>query len=159
MTPFRPFSSGGGSLLFERTQAGWNRNFIAYPFLPDPNDSAVLELLKTDPVFEKFLERDLTQADPIVASTKAGEAKVQYDLLARALPALSYAAAVNRLQRLPNERVFDMEALGRTEGQWPTEGHTNSDNRDHWLHSDFKNVALPYVHQMYDAMISKGTLQ
>jgi len=27
------------------------------------------------------------------------------------------------------------------------------------LHSDFKNVALPYVYQMYKAMINKGRLQ
>jgi hypothetical protein len=26
-------------------------------------------------------------------------------------------------------------------------------------HSDFKNVALPYVYQMYKAMINKGRLQ
>lgn len=52
-------SSGGGSLAFIRRQAGWNRNFLAYPSLPDANDPAVLEQLKTTPLFERFLEDDL----------------------------------------------------------------------------------------------------
>ena len=51
-----------------------------------------------------------------------------------------------------------MEADGRTQSQWPTEGHFGPDV-GHWLHSDFKNVALPYVYQMYQAMIEKGSLQ
>lgn len=156
-------SSGGGSLFFSRKQAGWNRNFIAYPplFLPDANDPAVLEGLKTTPLFERFLEDDLMNADPTIASVKAGEVKVQYDLLARALPALSYAAAVNPIiavrTRSPN-RIFDMETNGRTQGQWPAENHPGISS-GRWLHSDFKNVALPYVHQMYDEMISKGSLK
>jgi hypothetical protein len=28
-----------------------------------------------------------------------------------------------------------------------------------WFHSDFKNVALPYVFQMYQEMINRGSLR
>ena len=156
------FSSGGASWAFERTQAGWNWNYLAYLSAPDANSSTVREQLKTRPAFERFLEDDLMSADPAVASTKAGEAKVQYDLLGRALPSLSYAAAANKsiaLAQMQSSRNFDMEGEGRTPNQWPTEGHTgDSKSVGRWLHSDFKNVALPYVHQMYEAMISKGAL-
>lgn len=53
---------------------------------------------------------------------------------------------------------FNMETKGRTTGQWPAEGHSGS-NAGKWLHSDFKNAALPYVYQMYEAMIAKGSLK
>jgi len=51
-----------------------------------------------------------------------------------------------------------MEADGRTQNQWPTEGHAGG-NAGKWLHSDLKNAALPYVHKMYEAMIAKGSLK
>lgn len=155
-------SSGGASLAFKRKQAGWNRNYIAYPLLPDANNPTVLEQLKIKPVFEFFLEHDLFHADAAIASAKANEANVQYDLLARGLPALSYAAAANNLPSLSKispSRNFDLEFLGRNPSQWPVEGHDTKQTRGHWLHSDFKNVALPYVHQMYENMISSGSLK
>ena len=101
----------------------------------------------------------MTGTDPITGSIKAGERKVQYDVLARGIPSLSYAMATRRLSILSDARNFDMEAKGRTQNQWPSEGHTAKDNMGNWLHSDFKSVALPYVHQMYEAMITNGDLK
>lgn len=147
------------SLFMERGQGGWDAD-LAYLFTS--NASITNEQLKTRPFFDEFKEDDLISADPVIASAKAGEAKVQYDLLARGLPALSYAAAANRLSSLDlfsPPRNFNMEAEGRTQNQWPTEGHDNDDTRGRWLHSDFKNAALPYVYQMYEAMIAKGSLE
>jgi hypothetical protein len=51
-----------------------------------------------------------------------------------------------------------MEDKGRVNNQWPSDGHTDERRINRWLHSDFKAVALPYVHPMYEAMISKGSL-
>jgi hypothetical protein len=144
--------------FMERGQGGWDAD-LAYLFAS--NASITNEQIKTRPFFDEFKEDDLINADPAIASTKASEAKVQYDLLARGLPALSYAAAANRLSALdlgPQSRNFDMEAEGRTQNQWPTEGHSGG-NSGKWLHSDFKNAALPYVYQMYEAMIAKGSLK
>jgi hypothetical protein len=85
---------------------------------------------------------------------------VQYDVLARGIPALSFATAMHPVVPLGTDRNFNMEAQGRTQNQWPTEGHT-SDSRDagRWLHSDFKNVALPYVFKMYQEMVNRGSLK
>ena len=156
-------SSGGASLAFKRKQAGWNRNYIAYPLLPDANNPNVFEQLKIKPVFEVFLEQDLFHADAAIASAKANEANVQYDLLARGLPALSYAAAANNLASLnkfPVSRNFDLEIQGRNASQWPVEGHTGDPKATgRWLHSDFKNAALPYVQRFYENMISIGSLK
>jgi hypothetical protein len=52
-----------------------------------------------------------------------------------------------------------METEGRTPNRWPSEGHTSTTTQNRWLHSDFKNAALPYVYQMYEAMIAKGSLK
>jgi len=52
-----------------------------------------------------------------------------------------------------------MEVDGRVFGVWPTEGHTDSLDVNHWLHSDFKNVALPYVYKMYRAMVERASLK
>lgn len=146
------------ALFMERGQGGWDSD-LAYLFTS--HASITNEQLKTRPFFDEFKEDDLIHTDPAIASAKAAEPKVQYDLLARGLPALSYAAAANRLSALdlfPQTRNFDMEAEGRTSGQWPTEGHSGG-NAGKWLHSDFKNAALPYVYQMYEAMIAKGSLK
>jgi hypothetical protein len=145
--------------FMERGQGGWDSD-LAYLFTS--HASITNEQLKTRPFFDEFKEDDLINADPAIASAKAGETKVHYDLLARGLPALSYAAAANRLSVLdevPPSRNFDMEAEGRTQNQWPSEGHTSSTTQNRWLHSDFKNAALPYVYQMYEAMIAKGSLK
>jgi hypothetical protein len=144
--------------FMERGQGGWDAD-LAYLFTS--NASITNEQLKTRPFFDEFKEANLINADPAIASAKAGESKVQYDLLARGLPALSFAAAANRISALDQfqpSRNFDMESEGRTQNQWPSEGHTG-DNIGDWLHSDFKNAALPYVYQMYEAMIAKGSLK
>jgi hypothetical protein len=142
--------------FMERGQGGWDAD-LAYLFTS--NASITNEQLKTRPFFDEFKENDLINADPAIASNKAGEAKVQYDLLARGLPALSYAAAANLVPALSGNRNFNMEIEGRTQNQWPSEGHTSSTTQNRWLHSDFKNAALPYVYQMYEAMIAKGSLK
>ncbi|MCF7761334.1 MAG: alpha/beta hydrolase [Cephaloticoccus sp.] len=153
-------SSGLGSLAFSRVQAGWNWNYNVYGSAPAPIDDTVKEELVVSPTFERFRENDLMDPDPVIASLKAAEPKVQYDLLARALPALSYAAAANRITALDEfepQRNFNMEQLGRTENQWPIDGHEKDNEAvGRWLHSDLKNVALPYVYQLFEAMIAKG---
>lgn len=54
-----------------------------------------------------------------------------------------------------------METQGRRllpnhEPLWPTQGHQGTNRANHWLHSDFKNVALPYVYPLFDFMILKS---
>ena len=55
---------------------------------------------------------------------------------------------------------FDLESLGRTNADlWPTEGHSADRLFGRWLHSDFKNVALPYVAPLYTHMIITAALR
>jgi hypothetical protein len=152
-------------LNLSRVQGGWGESIFYTPpwgigsLPPSPDQTR-------EPYFGYFLEHDLFDVDPAKGSAKAGQKSVQYDLLARGIPALSFAVAVHPLERLKNltnpslSRNFDMEAQGRDAGVWPTEGHTaDSQSAGRWLHSDFKNVSLPHVHKMYEEMINQGSLK
>ena len=134
------------SLVLERSQAGWriNSNYVA-------GDD-----IREIPQFQPFLESDLHSPDPAAGGLKAGQTNpnVHFDLLARGIPALSYAAAVDSVPGLLN---YNMESSGRIQGQWPTEEHSGDAAGD-WLHSDFRNVALPFVHPMFEGMINLGGL-
>ena len=135
------------SLAMSRSQAGWRLN----------GDYEAGDDIKLTPRFTPFLESDLTDADQTLASNKAGQTdpNVRFDLLARGVPALSDAAAVDTV---PGVQNYDMEANGRHSGEWPSEDHGGAGESGRWLHSDFRNVALPYVSPMYQEMINLGGL-
>jgi hypothetical protein len=167
------WTKSGLALLMDRGQGGWRFNPAWYLVRGQTNSGPITNRrfsseagesdvptgsLKTQPFFLPFLESELFSFNATTASDKAAEKKVQYDVLARGIPSKSYAMAANLVAAF-GDRTFDMEASGRTIRQWPTEGHTGEGNQGRWLHSDFKNVALPYVHQMFEAMITRGSLK
>ncbi len=82
----------------------------------------------------------------------------QWDLLASGIPAMSFAAAANPVNRLNDfgERNFDMETMRNDISQppWPLEREDTWGDR--WLHSDIKDIALPYVHNTFDKMLESG---
>jgi hypothetical protein len=142
-----------GGLAFSRVQGGWR--------IWDTRDVLVTTLddeLRTSPRFLPFLEYDLFSEDVVIGSNLASESRVVHDVLARGIPAMSFGAAANAVQAISQGgENFDMEAKGRLPDAWPTEGHEGF-RANQWIHSDFKNVALPYVSSMYEALISKGEL-
>ena len=87
-----------------------------------------------------------------------------YDLLARGLPATSYAAGgVPILIPKAGEPVlisnYNLEDVGRryladrVTPYWPSQGHNEANTKGRWKHSDLKNVALPYVHPFFQSVI------
>ncbi len=100
-----------------------------------------------------FLETGLT--DPVQGPGLAAQKLVKYHVLAGGIPALSYAAAANPVSGLQG---FDMQSEFKTGTYWPTEGHEDPESAGKWIHSDFKNVALSFVHKMYTKMIELGGL-
>jgi len=155
---------GLGALPFARVQGGWGTDFgtteIFIKLYTDfinlyPEDGK--DLLQKAPIFKRFLEQGLFGEN---GSQVAAEQKVQYDLLTRGIPAMSYPVAANvvSVSELSGAvESFNMEASGRDKSSWPAEGH-DDDRRGRWIHSDFKNVALPYVYPMYQKMITEGAL-
>lgn len=172
-------TSSASGLVIERRQGGWEFNvawdnlvvlgnqadlppeqtvnkviingivYDSQPLQPNEASSITSEELKTKPFFRDFNEADLINPNATIASAKAGETKVKYDTLARAIPAMSHAVAANRLESLDSKN-YDMPTLAKKNG-WHDAG-----NR--WRHSDFYAVALPYVYPMFQEMISRGEL-
>ena len=172
------------SVAMERSQAGWGfnpqwrGNYVpgnqsnglgGYYEKLAPEIAAQLlpAQLLPNPFFAKFLNAQLLSTQKFIGDLTAGGPRVKYDLLARAIPSLSYAAGAEPMPQLGNFRTgqsgvtnFNLETEGRvTSRRWPTAGHTQAATAGHWLHSDCKNVALPFVHPFYLSMITQGDLR
>lgn len=168
------------SLAIERLQGGWGFNsdwdsnyFWAWPPIRQtmsPEDTVKYitnEHLIGKPFFRPFRENALHYYEGMLHQTNwVLDSKLTwYDLLARGIPAKSYGAGTTPLTSLnPDEsrpwRNFNLETTGRRHlgddlktPLWPTQGHQGEHSTNYWLHSDFKNVALPYVHPLFDFMI------
>jgi hypothetical protein len=140
-----------GNLVMERTQGGWNWNESAYGINPDVG--AVTDYqLRTAPCFKPFKEEFLLQPEVVTVVAH----KVKYDVLARGIPALSHATGTGPVGILPYGNI-DMQEECRDKKQWPVEGR-DADFIGKWIHSDFKNVSLPYVSKMYKKLIDEGEL-
>ncbi len=141
------------ALVFSRLQAGWGPSVHYWPgFTPSPD-------LRLEPYFAPFLEADLHHRDPVRASAAASRRLVQYDVLARGVPALSFGTALQPLDPLGTTRNLDLEQIGRVPGLWPDEPRGfDHRNRARWLHSDFRAVALPYVAPLYRQLLLHARL-
>jgi hypothetical protein len=172
------------SLAMERSQGGWGFNgawrgrFIPgaqsngtggyYEHLtPDVAGRLTVPQLMNNPFFRPFGQKWLHDVRPRRPSPLLEDRLTRYDLLARGIPAITFAAGAVPLPAmknlpppaLPHENI-DLEAQGRTPGgRWPGEGHTANHAGGRWLHSDYKNAALPFVHPLYDLLINRGQLR
>lgn len=169
-----------GAIAMERSQCGWGFNPAwrgrYVPHGPtksagghyerlDPADAAKLtpSQLKKDSFFTPPKESCLREPGLLAPSPILDGTNMRYDLLARAIPAMTFAAGAAPVPPTddgsPVEN-FDLETLGRTDPKhWPSEGHGATRLAGRWLHSDFKNVALPYVTPLYTHMIKTAALR
>jgi hypothetical protein len=169
-----------GALPMERSQGGWGFNtawrgrFVPsgpdrmlggrYELLPPAVAARITDgQLLTHPFFRPF-EQSWLHAPAVGPGSPLVEApRVRYDLLARGLPALSPAAGSTPIPPAGGASAvsnYDLELQGRpADGNWPDEGHRSPLTRDRWLHSDFKNVALPYDYPLFLMMINRGGLR
>ena len=159
------------------TQAGWSLYYnppisgyfnqvgsgliqTAVPYSPVQAAGIPIGDLTTKPFFGPFLELDLHHAlvgANTPGSNKAAEPKVQYNLFARGIPALSFAAATHSINGAKGN--FDMQGTMRTDSsQWPTENRTGDIKSGNWLHSDMRDVAFLHVYQLYQQFITTGNL-
>jgi hypothetical protein len=98
-----------------------------------------------------------TQPNAVTVKQSSDEAErpeVQAELLASAIPAMSYAAGANVVDELDSlDRNFDMQPEFRPNG-WPSPGDLGragleEEYQGDWLHSDFWMVAPVYVQSVY----------
>lgn len=157
------------SVFMDRQQAGWAFNDDWWLWT-DANEGSKVKYTPSQartisnsrlinrPFFEYFSEREIQSSQKNTGALKASEPKVIYDLLARGIPAMTYATGVMSL----NDQVkfnYDLEFLGRSTTHWPTAGHEKPSQKQRWLHSDIKNVALPIIYPTFQMMVSQGLLK
>ena len=168
------------AIAMERTQGGWGFNpawrgrYIpsgptkstgGYYERMDPGTANRLTSaqLTQDPFFRPLNEGCLRGPRLLAPSPMLDCSNMRYDLLARAIPAMTFAAgavAVPPTGTGAQISNFDLETLGRNSPQqWPTEGHVATRLAGRWLHSDFKNVALPFVAPLFTYLIESAALR
>ena len=115
----------------------------------------------------------MTSQDAATVQALLGRPLVIYDLFARAIPALSYGAGAQPIPGFNNKAAslkdesdptnYDFEAKGRVGADapfWPTVNHGNQNDPDdkrkgRWLHSDFRNAALPFVSPVFKYFVTQ----
>jgi hypothetical protein len=98
---------------------------------------------------------------------EALSATAWHEALASGIPAMSYAIGGVPMRGLATlgvrptpARNFSLETEGRVrDARWPAAGHRKKHEVGRWLHSDFKNVALPSVYPLFQTMINRGSLR
>lgn len=165
-------SSLAAELTLKDTHAGWRFHFrfssrvqrgAGYEvpgflggksrmYKPDETEEITNNQLKEKPFYWPFEYGELY--DAAKGSAEADKKQIQYELLATAIPALSYAAAANPLDRFNLQQGgngnFNMMKLKN--GGWPAE------RGGEWHHSDFRDVAMSYTWPMFQEMIKQGGL-
>jgi len=134
------------------TNTGWRPYTVAEAAAEITNED-----LKVVPYHLPFLY--LALYDPAQGSATAGVSTNRYKLLGSGIPATSYAIAANRLDYLGDAGNFNMPADLKSPGgnsSWPVDSRQN--NPTDWLHSDFNDVALQFLHPMYQKMIDLAEL-
>jgi hypothetical protein len=161
------------ALTVSERQGGWGfnsdwdtNNIWAWPPIRQtmsPEDTVKYitnEYLIARPFFRPFQEISLHYGVGMLHQTEwaLDKKNTWYSLLARGIPASTFAAGGIPLlsQNTADEPItnYDLEKWGRSKA-WPEQGHGSKDNNQRWLHSDFKNVALPYVHPFFTYMIEQ----
>ena len=124
---------------------------------PNPEETAVLissEKLQTKPFFgwfENHLVCDATRGSALVDPTPGTSGYLlRSQLLAEAIPALSWPAGGNAVSVFGSARNVDMN--GQKNGTWPEERNKPSNNplANRWLHSDAWSIAYLYVYKVFN---------
>ena len=162
---------GGGS-----TYGGWGFNSAYNTGVYDPSNDVYLiattpetaatipnYILPENPYFKPGSGAidDLYSTNAATASAFAQSNHV--DLLAAFIPALSLPAGANEVAKIGDigGGNFNMQAAGADPGyqnDWPDVRKNNNSYGTRWLHSDFKNIAFPYVHSLFKKFTDVGGL-
>jgi len=120
--------------------------------------------LRVEPVFRHYPSAVFEPADVMLPLTI--ETDMQYALLARGIPELSYnigVTPVDGINQPGEERNINMHTdLKRVDGDWPQRAMDfNDDNQrpKRWLHSDLMDVAYFYTHRLFERIVDEGNMK
>lgn len=89
--------------------------------------------------------------DPADPAPSPGLLKNRSKIIAEAIPALSDATGATPLPDIPLFQNINLDAAYRNPAQWPERADVRK--RQRWLHSDYLNPALPFVHRLYESCV------
>ena len=111
------------------------------------------DVLDTAPFFKHFKsEYEFLHSDSNISSISDDDIS---NIIAHAIPALSFAAGRNKLAQLPATNNIDMPTALRV-NCWPEEAVGLSAR---WKHNDIKAVAYLYTYKVYLRMVEEGGLK
>lgn len=118
-----------------------------------PDQAALLSnaQLQANSFFGSFYDDDLYGPN---GSSLASNSYVRAKILAEAVPATSRATGRNEVDEFFTANI---DLMSFKTG-WPSI-RVGENSEGPWFHSDFKNVAYPYVHSFFDDMVLKGGLK
>ena len=108
-------------------------------------NAATPDNLRTNAVFRH---------DPSTMFVSNITAQVVNDILAQGVPALSSAAGINAITPPGWDRNYN--ANDHKPNGW---GRSGAPYNDRWLHSDLRNMAYFYTHDLFDQLVSQGGLK
>ncbi|MGH7941109.1 MAG: hypothetical protein ACREFR_08580 [Limisphaerales bacterium] len=162
---------GRGELdwVFSSTHGGWKFNTNApYSFVTNgvitqiPDSQATLTLssqLQTNAFFDvtspSFGNADLALFGSIGSSYAQAN---QNRILSDAIPALTLPVGANLVSILGASHNFDM-STSTFENGWPAVRLQNGTEGNNWHHSDCRQIAYPFTHQLFDDIVTLGGLQ
>ncbi len=175
-------SKGGGSaagtlagVLNGEIQGGWgfNQAWGSPVWVPDPINGSgsvvyvppsVAEAnaltdsqIRAKPFFTQFDNASLMHADVGAGSSGsvAADDVTQADLLGGAIPALSFPAGRNPVPMFGN-RNRDLMTF---QDGWPASRLSSQNKGNRWLHSDLREVAYHFSHNVWDLFTTEGNLR
>jgi hypothetical protein len=92
--------------------------------------------------------------EPMTMFSSNISAQAANDIIARGVPALSYAAGVQNILLPDLNRNYN--ANDHKPNGW---GRSAAPYNDRWLHSDLRDMAYFYTHDLFEQIVTKGELQ
>jgi len=144
--------------LFAQSQGGWgfnpSWNGIAL-LLPPRANQLTTNQLQTNTFFTPFADSNLIGPS---GSAEAAIPNVKASVLGGAIPALSYAVGRNAFgSTAPN--IVNNSDMVLLEDGWPQERTNSLTYKNRWFHSDSKNVAYPFTHNLWQNIVTLGGLK
>ena len=148
------------ALLNEIPQGGWGFNTNWGSF----NSNGVVvytpptqtNQLQTNPFFTPFTDSNLTGT---YGNAEASISSVRATVLGKAIPALSYAVGANGFGKTVLNISTNSDMTTQMEDGWPQSRLANNQRLNRWFHSDAKDVAYPFTHQLWQNIVNIGTLK
>jgi hypothetical protein len=123
----------------------WEDDVWVYDYTMAQANAASDAQLRTNPVFLH---------DPATMFSSNITGQVVNDIIAQGVPALSYAAGVNAITPPGWDSNYNME--DNKPNGWGRSGGTYGAR---WLHSDLRDMAYFYTHDLFDQLVTEGDLQ